>query len=235
MLTIDFDKLAIKAGDRILDLGCGEGRHVIGAAFYYPEAKIVGVDLSVDDLQKAKTRHREFKPDYVDNCGYLNADAKALPFANHSFDHVVCSEVLEHIHDYEAVLREIYRVLRPGGTLSVSVPRFWPEKICWLLSAGYHSVAGGHIRIFTTRELKKAIQVQPYTCVFRHWAHALHVPYWWIRCAFWSRGEHFILARCYHKLLVWDLLKKPWITQMLDRLLNPLMGKSVVLYFVKQN
>jgi hypothetical protein len=40
-------------------------------------------------------------------------------------------------------------------------------------------------------------------------------------------------VRLYHRLLVWDLMKRPWITRAIDTLLNPVMGKSVVLYFSK--
>ena len=61
--------------------------------------------------------------------------------------------------------------------------------------------------------------------------HQLQWPYWWLRCAFWQRGEHTAVVTQYHRLLVWDLMQKPWITRTLDRLLNPVMGKSVVMYF----
>lgn len=233
MQTIDLQRLAIKAGDRVLDLGCGEGRHSIAANFHFPAANIIGLDLNFRDLQQAQTRHREWNPDFSRQCFYLQSDAEKLPFADASFDHIICSEVLEHLPDYQKVLQEIYRVLKPGGSLSLSVPRYWPEKICWLLSRAYHSVEGGHIRIFTSKQLKQAIHTQPYIFKGRHWAHALHVPYWWLRCAFWSRGEDFFPLRCYHKMLVWDLLKRPRITQISERLLNPIMGKSVVLYFEK--
>ena len=132
-------------------------------------------------------------------------------------------------------MNEIDRVLKPGGSLSISVPRYWPEKICWLLSTAYHNVEGGHIRIFNGRALTQQWLNKDYTLNTRHWAHALHVPYWWLRCAFWSQGEHFFLSRWYHKLLVWDLLKKPWLTQTLEKILDPFMGKSIVLYFTKKD
>lgn len=233
MQTINFNHLQLKAGDTLLDLGCGEGRHAIGAIFHSPDIYVAAIDLNFDDLSTAKNRHQEFNRQAAAKCLYTNANGFALPFADNTFDHVVCSEVLEHIHDYQKALDEINRVLRPGGTLNISVPRYWPEKICWWLSREYYNVEGGHIRIFNSQTLKSDIKNLSYNFRTRHWAHALHVPYWWLRCAFWSQGDNFFLTRWYHKLLVWDLLKRPLLTRALDRLLNPLMGKSIVMYFVK--
>jgi len=197
------------------------------------DLRVVAMDLNFQDLCTAKSRHNDFDAQGAARCLYAQANGLKLPFADHSFDHIVCSEVLEHIHPYRQILQEIHRVLKPGGSLSVSVPRYWPEKICWWLSEKYHRVEGGHIRIFKGRELRSAIEELDYLFQRRHWAHALHVPYWWLRCAFWSRGDQFFLTRWYHKLLLWDLLKRPLITQLLDKVLNPILGKSLVMYFVK--
>lgn len=233
MLTIDFTKIPFKDNDTLLDLGCGEGRHTIGAAWEKHNIHVVGVDLCFADIATAKTRHHDFDSPSADRTLYCQADAFHLPFADNSFDHIICSEVLEHIHEYELVLIEIHRILKPGGTLNISVPRYWPEKICWGLSRAYHEVEGGHIRIFNGRKLRNAIEDMRYQYHGRHWAHALHVPYWWLRCAFWRKGENYLPVRLYHRLLVWDLLKRPWITRAAEKCLNPFMGKSIVMYFSK--
>lgn len=235
MQTIDFAQLPLKPHDTLLDLGCGEGRHTIGALWHQPQLRVFGVDLCLKDLNTAKQRHEEFDANASQYCLYIQATGYALPFADHSFDHIVCSEVLEHIEHYPQFLNEMHRLLKPGGTLSLSVPRYWPEKICWALSSAYHQVEGGHIRIFNSQQLKQEVQDLAFTYHKKHWAHALHVPYWWLRCLFWRQGDNFLPVRLYHKLLVWDLLKKPWLTQTLDKLLNPIMGKSVVMYFSKPN
>lgn len=233
MLTVDFSRIPFRDGDFLLDLGCGEGRHAIGAAFDNPALNVIGVDLCFNDLQTAKNRHSEFDTRSFGQTLYTQGNGYQLPFADHSFDHVICSEVLEHIDDYQQMLAEMNRVLKPGGTLNVSVPRFWPEKICWKLSSAYHQVEGGHIRIFKSHDLKQDITDFRFDYHGRHWAHALHAPYWWLRCAFWKQGETYFPVRMYHKLLVWDLLKRPWITRKIEKLLNPVMGKSVVMYFSK--
>ena len=226
--TIRLQELGLDAGNRVLDLGCGEGRHAISASLS-ADVQVIGIDINVRDLATARERSDGFESEH--DCQFLVASGFALPFADDAFDRVICSEVLEHIHDYEAVLTEIRRVLKPSGKLAVSVPRFFPEQVCWWLSDEYHQVEGGHIRIFRSRRLRNAVESRGFVRTSRHWAHALHVPYWWLRCLQWSQGERAPLARIYHKLLVWDLMTAPWITRSLDRILNPIMGKSVVMYF----
>ena len=147
--TINFGKFELCNGDKVLDLGCGEGRHAI-TAYLQQQVDVVALDLSVSDLETARTRFDEFR-NPVDNARsvtFLRASGLHLPFADGTFDKIICSEVLEHIPDYQSVLSETRRVLKPGGLFAVSVPRFGPEWICWRLSQAYNEVAGGHVRIF---------------------------------------------------------------------------------------
>lgn len=235
MQTIDVERLKIGANQTLLDLGCGEGRHALAASWLCPEAHVVAVDLSEHDVCIARTRQREWAQPKARQCCYFAvADGLQLPFAEHTFDAVICSEVLEHVEHYEQLLGEIHRVLKPGGQLAISVPRAWPEKICWRLSRAYHEVEGGHIRIFNAARLRANIEHLAFRFTGRHWAHALHTPYWWLRCLFWRNHEQIAAVRWYHKLLVWDLMQKPWLTQYLEKCLNPLIGKSIVMYFVKE-
>lgn len=234
MQTVDRSHFPLRPGQRLLDLGCGEGRHVI-AAYALDGVDAVGVDLSRDDLATARQRLTDFAGSDGSDALFalLVGDALDLPFGEGSFDAVICSEVLEHIPDWRGAVSEIARVLKPGGQLCISVPRPWCERICWWLSSEYHEAPGGHVRIFSIPVLDAA--VREYDCLpyYRHGAHALHTPYWWLQCLLWRSRETSWLIRQYHRLLVWDMMKAPFITRVLERILNPVLGKSVVMYFRK--
>jgi SAM-dependent methyltransferase len=234
MQTVDFNYFPLVSGDKVLDLGCGEGRHVI-AAYLEQDVDAIGVDLNLADLQVAQLKYQPFiqLDNRAKSFSLSAANAMCLPFADNSFDKIICSEVLEHIPDFEAVLQEVKRILKPGGLLCVSVPRAWPERLCWWLSDAYHQVEGGHLRIFKASQLSDQIEALGFTVYCKHWAHALHSPYWWLRCLFWNNQDNNWLVKQYHRFLVWDLMDKPLFTRKLEQLLNPLMGKSVVMYFQK--
>ena len=235
MLTVDFDYFPLKRGEKVLDLGCGEGRHVI-STFLEGEVHSVGVDLSLDDLGTAQDKYQDFAGSAGGerSFGLSAANALELPFADDTFDKVICSEVLEHIPDYQGALQEIERVLKPGGLFCASVPRRWPEKICWALSEDYYNVPGGHVRIFRASALRREIEALGFDHYHRHWAHALHAPFWWLKCLFWDKQDSNWLVSQYHRLLVWDLMEQPTLTRTLEKLMNPIMGKSVVMYFRKE-
>ena len=235
MQTVNFKHFPLQAGETVLDLGCGEGRHVI-LAYLEGDVISIGVDLSLEDLRTTRNKAQAFlQPGNAHKSfGLSAANALQLPFADNTFDKVMCSEVLEHIPDYQRALKEIERVLKPGGLFCASVPRHWPEKICWLFSEAYHQVEGGHLRIFKAGELKQQIETLGFHAFHQHWAHALHSPFWWLKCIFWKTQDSNWVIKQYHRFLVWDLMDKPVFTRTLEKILNPIMGKSVVLYFRKE-
>ena len=87
------------------------------------------------------------------------ATPSACPFPDDTFDRIICSEVFEHIPDDVGAMAELTRVLRPGGVLAATVPSWLPEKICWALSAEYHAplAPGGHVRIYTEGLLRERL------------------------------------------------------------------------------
>jgi SAM-dependent methyltransferase len=160
-------------------------------------------------------------------------DITALPFEDNSFDVVICSEVLEHIPDDHKAVSELIRIVKPGKILAVSVPRAWPEWICWQLSDEYYNADMGHVRIYSKKKIIKKVRNKGPKYLGCHYAHSIHSPYWWLKCFVGPTRTDSIAVNLYHKLLVWDLMKKPALTTFIDRLLNPVLGKSLVLYFRK--
>ena len=234
MQTINFDNLNINAGDLVLDVGCGEGRHSIGL-HVDKEVNAVGMDLSKEDIKTAKSRIKDFtiSDHNKSSCVFGAGDIQSLPFKDNTYDAVICSEVLEHLDSLGNAVFEIVRVLKPGGVLAVSVPRYLPELICWKLSSEYSQTPGGHVRIFKQKELKQLILKESVSFRSFHWSHGLPSPYWWLKCLFWERKEEHWIVKKYHQFLVWDLMHQPLLTRFLEAILKPFIGKSLVMYFIK--
>jgi SAM-dependent methyltransferase len=235
VLTVDFDKLPIAPGERVLDLGCGAGRHAFEC--YRRGARVVALDLNASDLTGVAGMFGAMdlagESQQPGTAVAIRGNAHHLPFPDGAFDFVIASEILEHIPDDNAAIAEAVRVLRPGGRLAVTVPRWWPERICWALSDAYHEVEGGHVRIYKRRQLLRRLRSADVVPVGTHHAHALHSPYWWLKCLFGTENERARLPRLYHRMLVYDIMRRPWWTRTAERLLNPLAGKSFVVYLEK--
>lgn len=235
MLTVDYDRLGLRRGDRVLDLGCGFGRHAFEAARRGGE--VVALDAGADELRDVRgmllAMVAEGELDERAHAGAVQADALRLPFADGVFDRVIAAEVLEHILDDGLAMAELARVLRPGGTMAVTVPRCGPEVVNWLLSDAYHDVPSGHVRIYRRPTLLRRLGSCGLVAVDHHYAHGLHSPYWWLRCLVGPTNDAHPAVAAYHRLLVWEIVKRPRVTRAAARVLDPLIGKSLVVYFSK--
>ncbi|CAN5702833.1 class I SAM-dependent methyltransferase [soil metagenome] len=235
MLTVDFDRLGLQPGDRVMDMGCGAGRHAF--EMFRRGADVIAFDQDGDELAGVLDLFGAMREAGEVPLGaeadILQGDALSLPFADAEFDRVVASEVLEHIPADTDAITELARVLRPGGTMAVTVPRWLPEKVCWALSDAYHEVEGGHVRIYTAGELVAKLEATGLVYEGRDHAHGLHSPYWWLKCAVGVTKDQHPLVKAYHRVLVWDIMKKPLATRLAERALDPLIGKSLVLYLRK--
>lgn len=237
MLTIRFDRLGLAAGDRVLDVGAGFGRHVFECA--RRGADVVALDYAEDEVVQtratlgAMVEAGEIDLDHFK--GVLRGDATKLPFDDASFDVVITSEVLEHIQDDVTAISEMVRVLKPGGTFAATVPAWFPEKINWMLSDEYHAPksVGGHVRIYSATELKAKLATAGLEPLGSHRAHALHSPYWWLKCAVGPRNEAHPMVAKYRKFLEWDIMTQPTSTKIAEKVLSPALGKSIVFYGAK--
>ena len=233
MLTFNFKKYTLNRNGSMLDVGCGEGRHIFGVMQEYPMMKCVGLDMDDDSLKKAEEGYSYFESISEVGAEFIKGSAYSLPFPDNTFDLIVCSEVLEHLHEYNDAVIEINRVLKPGGKFFASVPAFWPEKICWYLSKEYQNQPGGHLRIFDQKKLIHEIESCGFMFLSSEKFHSIHSPYWWLRCFFWKSQEKNLLVKVYKKILERHILKKPRIIDNIDKLMNPIMGKSFSMYFKK--
>jgi SAM-dependent methyltransferase len=234
VLTVDYRRLGLERGDLLLDLGAGGGRHAYGA--FDLGARVVALDYSEADAKDcgallAALVEEKGTGDATALCG----DALHLPFPDATFDRVICSEVLEHVPDDRRAMTEIRRILRPGGTAAVTVPRFGPELVCWALSDEYHLVEGGHVRIYRWSVLSSRLRDAGLRITGIGLAHGLHTPYWWLKCAVGVQNADHPLVRAYHRLLVWDIeAGRPLPTRLAEALLNPALAKSLVVYVERE-
>ncbi|GAB39688.1 MULTISPECIES: class I SAM-dependent methyltransferase [Gordonia] len=235
MLTVDFDRLGVGSHTKVIDIGAGQGRHSF--EMFRRGADVIAFDQSESDMADVAEMFDAMMAE-----GQVPADAKAraevgdalrLPYADNSFDVVLMSEILEHIPSDEAAIAEMARILKPGGIGAVTVPRYWPEKVCWALSDAYHEVEGGHVRIYKASELADKLRSAGLEVTGTDHAHALHAPYWWLKCAVGVENNKNPLVQAYHKLLVWDMMSAPALTRVGEQVLNPVIGKSVALYLRK--
>jgi SAM-dependent methyltransferase len=234
MLTIRFDRLDLRPGARVLDVGAGFGRHVFECA--RRGADVVALDFAEDEVVETRATLGGMvdagEIDIERFKGVARGDATKLPFGDAAFDTVITSEVLEHIQDDVTAISEMVRVLRPGGTFAATVPAWWPEKINWMLSDEYHAPKspGGHVRIYSKTELAAKLRAAGLELHGTHRAHALHSPYWWLKCAVGPTDDDHPLVTRYRKFLEWDIVEQPSSTRIADRLLSPALGKSIVFY-----
>ncbi len=89
------------------------------------------------------------------------------------------------------------------------------------------------MRIYRGTELTRRLTAAGLEPVGGHHTHALHSPYWWLKCAVGVDNAENPLVKAYHSLLVWDMMKAPRLTRWTEKLLDPVIGKSLVVYLRK--
>jgi len=234
VLTVDYDLLHLEPGQLLLDMGAGAGRHAFES--YRRGARVIAVDYDRAELKDVAALFGAMEAageaPAEARAAVVNGDGTRLSFADDTFDRIICSEVLEHIPDVEAAAAELFRVLKPGGIMAATVPTWFPEQVCWAINDEYHApfVPGGHVRIFSEPKLRHLLRDAGFRPGASHHAHALHSPYWWLKCAVGPTNDDHPLVKAYHQLLVWDITKAPKLTRWTEKLLNPVLGKSLVVY-----
>ncbi len=231
LLTVDLERLRVRSGEKLLDAGCGEGRHCFGAL--ERGAHVVGLDLDLASL-KASARNLKQRASECDRLGALiQGNALQLPFADGTFDKVICSEVMEHVHDYRGAARELARVTKPGGCLAITIPTATSESLYLRVGDDYFESPGGHIRIFQPRQLALGLADAGLATIGVGFAHALHTPYWVLRSiAGLPRADENALVQLYRRFLL--LATQSRFLTRLEGVLNYCFPKSLILYAEKR-
>jgi len=239
LLTIRFDQLGVQPGDLVLDAGAGFGRHAFALA--RSGANVVALDYASQEVESTRATFAAMaEAGEIDEqrfVGGLQGDATRLPFADGTFDRVITSEVLEHIPADTSAIAEFTRVLKPGGTFAATVPTWLPEKINWMLSDEYHAPAavGGHVRIYSATELKAKLRGAGLSITGSHHAHALHSPYWWLKCAVGVKRDDSRAVNAYRRMLEWEITEQPRSMKVVERVASPVLGKSYIVYARKRD
>jgi SAM-dependent methyltransferase len=229
VLTVDLERLGVRAGDWLLDAGCGGGRHCFGALDR--GARVAGLDLDRAALRIARAGIEERRA-RGGRGGVLQGDVFHLPFPDARFDRVICSEVMEHVHDYAGALRELVRVLRPGGTVGITIPTATTEWLYLALSRLYFESPGGHIRVFRPRDLARAMGRAGLRVYHAGFAHALHSPYWAVRALLGLDDETPGPTRSFRRFLLLATHSRVWAR--VEQALDWIWPKSLILYGVRE-
>jgi SAM-dependent methyltransferase len=231
LLTVDLERLDVRRGDLVLDAGCGEGRHCFGCL--ERGARVIGLDLDFDSLRLAAKRLRE-RAGELGSLGEMGqGDAFHLPYRDGTFDRIICSEVMEHVHDYRGAARELARVTKPGGKLAITIPTTTSENIYLRLGDEYFESPGGHIRIFKPRQLAEGLAAAGLATVGVGFAHGFHTPYWVLRSIMHlPDADDSRLVRLYRKFLI-QITGSRVMDWLEKNVLNFICPKSLILYAEK--
>lgn len=137
-----------KVKGEVLDVGCGAGDFSEAISHFRPDLTIHAVDISKKAIAYAKTRGLKVS--------FKTADVQNLPYKDNSFDAVVCFDLIEHVKSPSKALKEIRRVLKPGGVFHVFLPTegniFTLEGLLIKLGWKAKEIYGGHPHHFTIKQ-----------------------------------------------------------------------------------
>lgn len=236
MLTVDYDLLGVRPGQSFLDAGCGGGRHAY-------EALRRGADVFAMDYDLAECKKVVYSfaaaddgragsgadPRSEGSWNMSRGDVLCLPFADSSFDRVICAEVCEHLHEDLRVLRAMKQVLVPGGRIAITVPTTFTEYVYGKIEPFYFENPGGHVRIFTPWELAAKIRAAGLKIYAIRHAHGFHSPYWLLRCIFGLTDDNHPVALRYRKFLEMVMMS-PFMSKVETKVLDYVCPKSIVFY-----
>ncbi|HOO77191.1 MAG TPA: class I SAM-dependent methyltransferase [bacterium] len=177
--------------EAVLEFGCGDGFLIETIARVFPGADIRAVDISLTALERARNR--------APTARLVQSDAARTPFPDGSVPAALCSEVIEHVPDDTGLLREIFRVLRPGGDLVLTTPNLYTLRNILRQKIGREPKIEipEHLREYGYRELSAKIRSAGFVVVrFRSVGFYIPKMHWIFKSKVLS-GAVFLLARIF--------------------------------------
>lgn len=231
IVNVDFRRhFRLECGERVLDLGCGSGRHTLEAARY--PVRVVGLDFSRDDLNAARFMYGDLKRkrQAPGDADFVVGDAENLPFRDGAFDKSICTEVFEHIPDDARGIAEFERVTKAGAPIAVSVPNYGPETWFWRLSWDYWHTPGGHVRRYRPGQIVRLLEQRNMEVLLKRNRHSFQAMYWFLRCAFGLKNERFPPVHAAFKFINWYHARRDRFLERIEATANLVAGKDMVLY-----
>ena len=164
---IIFENLELSGKEKVLEVGCGRGFYLKTLKNVWPNLTVTGIDLNQEYLDMAKRFLEGMEVELI------KANATKLPFKDNSFDRAIGTEILEHIPDDQGAISEMYRVLKPGGIVMITVPNknypFCWDPANWVLERTFHwhlpsniwwlaGIWADHERLYDERELRSKME-----------------------------------------------------------------------------
>jgi SAM-dependent methyltransferase len=226
--------------DLILDIPCGRGFY-LNMFRYVSGCRLVGAELDWPVLLKAQQNTAR-----LPGISLTHANIYALPYADNAFDAVILSEILEHIEDDVAGLREIYRVLRPGGVVAITVPNanypFWWDPINRTLQTLFNThisrgpLAGiwaNHVRLYTAEALRASVLAAGF--VIEEERAFTHYAFPFIHNLVYGLGKPLLESGVLPRSMA-DAADRTTFDKNTGSLLNPInLGLRVFNYFDRRN
>lgn len=228
---VDYRLLGATLPARLLEVGCGRGWQSMELA--QTGFQTWGVDISLDLLKDFRQR-LEVTPAIQKSCLPLVGSAFELPFPDHTFDVVFCTEVLEHLYEPERAVREIARVLAPTGKVFITVPSVISERVLGTIHRRWREY-NGHVRSLPEAEVRawltnSGLETYATRKLGFEWA-GFWLPHSLLQTPFDVTGlpaRHDLVSRGYWK--VWRGLDKLGAGRYLRRKGNVFFPKSLAFY-----
>ncbi len=228
--SVDLELLGLRDGDRLVDVGCGTGRHVVRAC--RSRCLVVGIDRDVDELNILKFFGYclACEGKLLACANAVVADGLRLPLRDESVDRVICTEVLEHVSDDGALIGELRRVLRPGGTIAISVPDSRSEWLVWQAASLRGVPAGEHLRRYRRGQAAALLRENGFVVYAERRRHGLETPFWLLAVGANGGGVRRGAAKAWRGFLDGRSAEGSRLLTRLESAANLVVPKSVVVY-----